>query len=241
MEQVMIRLSHGYFEGGVFPLPQTSPTIDAHIACWHILIGEVKEMTLQQMAKWKSHRNPLESACVTESICPTITTRIAESIGGGTNASTVLYSEELHETENIRHMYMDNALAYDEQNGYIRTDGTVGTLTTDGSSPKHNNRVVEFEPLVWDGFNQQVRTDSSTSGTIKNVRVRKLTEKECFRLQGVTDEDFACVRANQSKSSCYHLAGDSITTTVMMALFGEMLDLDWKEKVEQVISNIQDK
>ena len=34
-------------------------------------------------------------------------------------------------------------LAYDEQNGYIRKDGTVGTLTTDGSSPKHNNRVVE--------------------------------------------------------------------------------------------------
>lgn len=39
-------------------------------------------------------------------------------------------------------------LAYDEQNGYIRKDGIVGTLTTDGSSPKHNNRVVE--PLVWE-------------------------------------------------------------------------------------------
>lgn len=33
-------------------------------------------------------------------------------------------------------------MAYDEQNGYIRNDGTVGTLTTDGSSPKHNNRVL---------------------------------------------------------------------------------------------------
>lgn len=33
--------------------------------------------------------------------------------------------------------------AVDEQNGYIRNDGTVGTLTTDGSSPKHNNRVIE--------------------------------------------------------------------------------------------------
>lgn len=36
-------------------------------------------------------------------------------------------------------------LAYDEQNGYIRKDGTVGTLTTDGSSPKHNNRVIVRE------------------------------------------------------------------------------------------------
>lgn len=34
-------------------------------------------------------------------------------------------------------------MAYDEQNGYVRKDGCVGTLTTDGSSPKHNNRVIE--------------------------------------------------------------------------------------------------
>lgn len=34
-------------------------------------------------------------------------------------------------------------IAYYEQNGYIRQDGCCGTLTTDGSTPKHNNRVVE--------------------------------------------------------------------------------------------------
>lgn len=39
--------------------------------------------------------------------------------------------------------FIEEPLALDEQNGYIRTDGTVGTLTTDGSSPKHNNRVIE--------------------------------------------------------------------------------------------------
>lgn len=33
-----------------------------------------------------------------------------------------------------------------------------------GSSPKHNNRVVE--PLVWDGFNQRVRAESECVGTI---------------------------------------------------------------------------
>lgn len=42
--------------------------------------------------------------------------------------------------------YIQEPLALDEQNGYIRQDGTVGTLTTDGSTPKHNNRVVE--PLL---------------------------------------------------------------------------------------------
>lgn len=31
----------------------------------------------------------------------------------------------------------------DEQNKYVRTDDCVGTLTTDGNSPKHNNRIIE--------------------------------------------------------------------------------------------------
>lgn len=52
-------------------------------------------------------------------------------------------------------------MALDEQNGYIRKDGCVGTITTDGSSPKKNNRVI-----VWDGFNQRVRADQSCVGTI---------------------------------------------------------------------------
>ena len=38
----------------------------------------------------------------------------------------------------------DNFIALDEQNGKLRLDGTIGTLTTDGSSPKHNNRVIEL-------------------------------------------------------------------------------------------------
>ena len=184
-------------------------------------------------------------------------------------------------------------LAYDEQNGYLREDGIVGTLTTDGSSPKHNNRVVV--PFVYDGFNQRVKADSTVSGTItRNVgadlkrngqgiieptiwgslqehcavkrdggcptltqamgagggqipmhnydfRVRKLTEKECFRLQGVKDEDFSKIRKSQSKSSCYHLAGDSITTSVLMALFGEILEMDWRTKVNDLVEELQDK
>ena len=90
-------------------------------------------------------------------------------------------------------------LALDEQNGYIRQDGTVGTLTTDGSSPKHNNRIIE------------------------NLRIRKLTPKECGRLMGVRDNDIDTMAVNQSNSSQYHLYGDSIVVDVLMAIFGQML------------------
>ena len=56
-----------------------------------------------------------------------------------------------------------------------------------------------------------------------NLRIRKLTPKECFRLMGVKDEDFEKVKKNQSDSSLYHLAGDSIVVNVLMAIFKEML------------------
>lgn len=39
-DKVLVRLGHGYYNGGITPLPDVCPTIDAHIDCWHILIGE---------------------------------------------------------------------------------------------------------------------------------------------------------------------------------------------------------
>ena len=62
-------------------------------------------------------------------------------------------------------------------------------------------------PLVWDGYNQRIRADQSTIGTLTQncgkdlkrngqgiiesfFRIRKLTPKECFRLMGFDDEAF---------------------------------------------------
>ncbi len=62
-----------------------------------------------------------------------------------------------------------------------------------------------------------------------NLRIRKLTPKECFRLMGLKDEDIELVTENQTNASAYHLAGDSIVTTCLMALFGQLLGIDYKE------------
>lgn len=58
---------------------------------------------------------------------------------------------------------------------------------------------------------------------VEDLRIRKLTPKECFRLMGVKDEDFKKIQKNQSNSSLYHLAGDSIVVNVLMAIFGELM------------------
>ena len=72
----------------------------------------------------------------------------------------------------------------------------------------------------------------------QKYRIRKLTPRECFRLMGVKNNDFDKVAKIQSNSSLYHLAGDSIITTCLMALFGQMLDIDWKQKVKETIGEI---
>lgn len=58
---------------------------------------------------------------------------------------------------------------------------------------------------------------------LNNLRIRKLTPKECFRLMGVKDEDYEKVRKNQSDSSLYHLAGDSIVVNILCEIFKQLL------------------
>ena len=67
---------------------------------------------------------------------------------------------------------------------------------------------------------------------MEELRIRKLTPRECFRLMGLKDEDITKIMEHQTNASSYHLAGDSIVTTCLMAIFGELLDIDWKEKIE---------
>lgn len=58
---------------------------------------------------------------------------------------------------------------------------------------------------------------------MNNLRIRKLTPRECFRLMGVKDDDIDKLK-EQSDSSLYHLAGDSIVVNVLMEIFKELLE-----------------
>lgn len=52
-----------------------------------------------------------------------------------------------------------------------------------------------------------------------NLRIRKLTPKECFRLMGFDDEDFYKAEAVNSNTQLYKQAGNSIVMNVLEALF----------------------
>lgn len=75
----------------------------------------------------------------------------------------------------------------------------------------------------------------------QTYRIRALTERECFRLMGVKEEDYQKIASHQSRSSQAHLAGDSIVTTCLMAIFGEMFEsVDYRKKIEEVAESVKE-
>lgn len=91
---------------------------------------------------------------------------------------------------------------YDDYNGAFKTDGTTCAITTNAGSSSARN-------------GQKVITD----------RIRKLTPKECWRLQGFSDESFQKAKdAGISDSQLYKQAGNSITVDVMEYLIKSIIE-----------------
>lgn len=74
---------------------------------------------------------------------------------------------------------------------------------------------------VQESMAQTLTTDDS-KGVVEQYRIRKLTPLECFRLMGVTDEDFYKAQAVNSNSQLYKQAGNSIVVSVLEAIFRNM-------------------
>lgn len=92
------------------------------------------------------------------------------------------------------------------------------------------NRPHQKRGVVQKGKIQTIKTSCDDIGvvvrkemTLSDLRIRKLTTRECFRAMGVKDEDYDKIAKNQSNSSLYHLAGDSIVVNVLMAIFKQLL------------------
>lgn len=63
-----------------------------------------------------------------------------------------------------------------------------------------------------------------------NLRIRKLTPKECWRLMGFDDEDFEKAEKVNSNTQLYKQSGNSIVVNVLEAIFRNLLvDYMWSD------------
>ena len=88
-------------------------------------------------------------------------------------------------------------------------------------NPYNKKEITDIVPTQ---STQCGSTTSSATVLLKdNLRIRKLTPKECFRLMGFDDEDFEKASQVNSNAQLYKQAGNSIVVQVLEAVFRELL------------------
>lgn len=81
------------------------------------------------------------------------------------------------------------------------------------------SRVVDSEGLA-----PTVKENHGTvTATNQDLRIRKLTPKECWRLMGFSDEDFEKAEKVNSNTQLYKQAGNSIVVNVLVRIFKNLL------------------
>lgn len=73
-------------------------------------------------------------------------------------------------------------------------------------------------------YSNAITTVQKDSLVHSNLRIRKLTPKECFRLMGFDDSDFEKAAEINSSSQLYKQAGNSIVVDVLYYIFKELFN-----------------
>lgn len=132
------------------------------------------------------------------------------SMGGGLGAKTGLYSIDVINRED----------ANNQRSRVYNPIGHIGALTaTDYKEPPKVFKPIEIDETMYPNVCK-----------LKNNRVitvRKLTPRECFRLQGFTDEQFDRIPAEISDTQRYRQAGNSVTVPLVKEI-GESIVKYWK-------------
>ena len=140
---------------------------------------------------------------------------------------------KVKEFDVIRHSY-SNSRMKDWENRNIEKHNEVPTLDTrcdclgvtvktiGNYSPSNHNasRVVDNDglaPTVMENHG------TVTATNVSNLRIRKLTPKECWRLMGFDDKDFEKAAKVNSNAQLYKQAGNSIVVNVLMAILEILL------------------
>ena len=194
----------------------------------------LSDRQIKDIQNWNAYEKPLENMEKIDKtdISPTLTTRSGAYAAGMILVKNAIKKGylEAYEGDGIN---ISNRMEY--QRGNVQKD-KIQTLTTSGG----NDRGVciwTYQYSKSDKFmngKDRLQLGKEVSDTLQttpkegvcynDLRIRKLTPLECFRLMGVKDEDYYKIAKNQSNSSLYHLAGDSLVTLVFCAIISKMMD-----------------
>ena len=197
----------------------------------------LSDVAISKIVNWKAHQKPFERVLGEESTSPCITARGA----GEDHSGMILFSDTLKTTSNLQNeclqirenILKEKSLFTETQAKMINTNGDVKRYINSNIVDKFNEGQCADISFP-NGYNKACRvhdecpainvTTTQNSFIVKNnLRIRKLTPKECFRLMGFSDEDFDKASKFNSPTQLYKQAGNSIVVNVLMAIFKELL------------------
>ena len=170
-------------------------------------IGQTTGLYGQDIPKNKHHEKVFQAYRVLETDGVSVT---LGSMGGGLGAKTGLYGIDVINRED----------ANNQISRVYNPIGCIGALTaTDYKEPPKVFKPIEIDETMYPNVCK-----------LKNNRVitvRKLTPRECFRLQGFTDEQFDRIPSEISDTQLYRQAGNSVTVPLVKEI-GESIVKYWK-------------
>lgn len=154
--------------------------------------------------------------------------------GGWRQPSVVIGASRGRNTENTSDRTVDSPT---EQQLEINKQGTSNAITTVQKDnyviePKDKSVIIddtmgfEKEARVYTDYSPSLRASRSGLKTIEEpqLRIRKLTPKECWRLMGFSDDDFHKAEKVNSNSQLYKQAGNSIVVDVLEGIFKQLFE-----------------
>lgn len=128
------------------------------------------------------------------------------------------------------------------QKGKIQTIKTscddIGVVVIGGIGEKKSNNGTQWflQDRVYDNkISPAICTSFNPYFLTKHLRIRKLTPCECYKLMGFTQVDYEKCAKIQSNATIYHQAGDSIVVTVLIAIFGKLLGIDYEKVIKEYV------
>lgn len=166
------------------------------------------------------------------------------SQGGGMGAKTGLYKifpiltpDRLEKLQNGRRVKNEGEPSFtltsqDRHGVLIKTANKQGYMTAqigdgiDLAYPESETRRGRVQPQ-----RSNTLTTSDNLGVLIDdqcIKIRKLTPRECWRLQGFTDEQFDKAAAINSNSQLYKQAGNAVTVNVVTEIGKHIMNIENK-------------
>ena len=109
--------------------------------------------------------------------------------------------------------------------------GVANTLTTSCNQGVLEPKIIDDQGRLKESYKQhdvvptlRAQTHGNPPKLYDGFRVRKLTEKECWRLQGFPDSAFRKAEQVVSNSQLYKQAGNSVTVNVIAAIVEKLTE-----------------